>query len=74
MNMNEKRCPVGECRELLTYSIDKDKCRGCTLCAKKCPAGAISGALKLPHEIDRDVCIKCGQCVTLCRFGAITVR
>ncbi|MBP3481606.1 MAG: NADH-quinone oxidoreductase subunit NuoF [Clostridia bacterium] len=73
-HINEKRCPVGECRELLTYSIDKDKCRGCTLCAKKCPAGAISGAVKLPHEIDRDVCIKCGQCVTLCRFGAITVR
>lgn len=73
-HINEKRCPVGECRELLTYSIDKDKCRGCTLCAKKCPAGAISGTLKSPHEIDRDVCIKCGQCVTLCRFGAIKVR
>lgn len=73
-HINEKRCPVGECRELLTYSIDKDECRGCTLCAKKCPAGAISGTLKSPHEIDRDVCIKCGQCVTLCRFGAIKVR
>ena len=73
-HINEKRCPVGECRELLTYSIEKDECRGCTLCAKKCPAGAISGTLKSPHEIDRDVCIKCGQCVTLCRFGAIKVR
>ncbi len=73
-HINEKRCPVGECRELLTYSIDEDECRGCTLCAKKCPAGAISGTLKSPHEIDRDVCIKCGQCVTLCRFGAIKVR
>ena len=73
-HINEKRCPVGECRELLTYSIDKDECRGCTLCAKKCPAGEISGTLKSPHEIDRDVCIKCGQCVTLCRFGAIKVR
>ena len=56
-HINEKRCPVGECRELLTYSIEKDECRGCTLCAKKCPAGAISGTLKSPHEIDRDVCI-----------------
>lgn len=73
-HINEKRCPVGECRDLLTYSIDKEKCRGCTLCAKKCPAKAISGEVKKPHEIDSDVCIKCGQCVTLCRFGAISVR
>lgn len=73
-HINEKRCPVGECRDLLTYSIDPDKCRGCTLCAKKCPAGAISGEVKNPHVIDPDKCIKCGQCITLCRFGAITVR
>lgn len=73
-HINEKRCPVGECRDLLTYSIEKDKCRGCTLCAKKCPAGAISGEVKNPHVIDQDKCIKCGQCITLCRFGAITVR
>ena len=73
-HINEKRCPVGECRDLLTYSIEKDKCRGCTLCAKKCPAGAISGEVKNPHVIDADKCIKCGQCITLCRFGAITVR
>ena len=73
-HINEKRCPVGECRDLLTYSIDPDKCRGCTLCAKKCPAGAISGEVKNPHVIDQDKCIKCGQCITLCRFGAITVR
>lgn len=73
-HINEKRCPVGECRDLLTYSIEQDKCRGCTLCAKKCPAGAISGEVKNPHVIDADKCIKCGQCITLCRFGAITVR
>lgn len=73
-HINEKRCPVGECRDLLTYSIEQDKCRGCTLCAKKCPAGAISGEVKKPHVIDPDKCIKCGQCITLCRFGAITVR
>ena len=73
-HIKEKRCPVGECRDLLTYTIDKDKCRGCTLCAKKCPAKAISGEVKKPHEIDKEVCIKCGQCVTLCRFGAISVR
>lgn len=70
----EKRCPVGECAALVTYTIDKDKCKGCTLCAKKCPVSAITGELKSPHEIDADKCIKCGQCKTLCRFDAIFVR
>lgn len=73
-HISEKRCPVGECRDLLTYSIESDKCRGCTLCAKKCPAKAISGEPKNAHIINSDMCIKCGQCATLCRFGAITVR
>ena len=73
-HINEKRCPVGECADLITYEILTDKCRGCTLCAKKCPVDAISGALKTPHTIDTDKCIKCGQCITLCRFDAIIKR
>ncbi len=68
------RCPAKECTGLLTYSIDPDKCRGCTLCAKKCPVHAISGKVKEPHVIDADVCIRCNQCRTVCRFGAVSVE
>ena len=73
-HINEKKCPAKECVELLTYSIDADKCKGCTLCAKKCPAKAISGEVKAAHIIDSDICIRCGQCVNSCRFGAIIVE
>ena len=73
-HINEKRCPAGECAALRTYVIDKDKCKGCTLCAKKCPVNAISGTVKEAHIIDTDKCIKCGQCKDVCRFGAVEVR
>ncbi len=73
-HINEKKCPAKECVELLTYSIDADKCKGCTLCAKKCPAKAISGEVKKAHLIDSDICIRCGQCLNSCRFGAIIVE
>lgn len=70
-HINEKKCPAHECTNLITYSINKDKCKGCTLCAKKCPASAITGTLKTPHTIETDKCIKCGQCRTVCKFGAV---
>ncbi len=73
-HIKEKKCPAKECVDLLTYSIDADKCKGCTLCAKKCPAKAISGDVKKAHIIDENICIRCGQCVNSCRFGAIIVE
>lgn len=72
-HINDKKCPAKSCPDLLEYTIDADKCRGCTLCAKKCPANAISGEVKSAHKIDRDKCIKCGSCVSVCRFGAVKV-
>ena len=67
----EKRCPAGVCKALLKYEIDPSKCKGCTLCARNCPVGAIDGAVREPHRIDPDKCIKCGLCASNCRFGAI---
>lgn len=70
-HINDKKCPAGECSSLIEYSIDKDKCKGCTLCAKNCPVGAISGEVKSAHTIDINKCIKCGKCIATCRFGAV---
>ena len=70
-HINEKNCPAHECTNLISYEIEKSACKGCTLCAKKCPVGAIEGALKMPHIIEQDKCIKCGQCKTVCKFGAV---
>ena len=71
-HVKEKRCPAGVCKALLSYSIDPEKCRGCTLCARNCPAGCISGKVKEPHVIDQSKCLKCGACMDNCRFGAIS--
>ena len=70
----EKRCPAGVCKALLSYAIDPEKCRGCSLCARNCPAGAISGQVRSPFVIDNKKCIKCGACEASCKFGAIGKR
>ncbi len=73
-HIKEKRCPAGHCQALLEYYIEPDKCRGCTLCARQCPAGCISGKVKEPHVIDTKKCIKCGACMSACKFGAVIKR
>ncbi len=70
----DKKCPAGVCKALLSYSIVEDKCKGCTLCSRKCPVGAISGSVKTPHTIDTTKCIKCGVCMDSCKFGAIVKK
>ena len=70
-HIKEKRCPAHHCQKLLNYVIS-DKCRGCTLCSKICPAGAISGEVRKQHVIDTSKCLKCGACIEKCRFGAIS--
>jgi len=67
----ERRCPAGACKELLHYRIDPEKCKGCTMCARVCPADAIMGAPKSPHYIVEDKCIACGSCLETCRLGAV---
>ncbi|HBL83802.1 MAG: NADH dehydrogenase [Clostridiales bacterium GWF2_38_85] len=67
----EKRCPAGVCKNLVSYEIVADKCKGCTACRRACPVGAISGEVKQSHIIDKNKCIKCGVCVTKCKFDAI---
>ncbi len=67
----DKKCPAGVCKNLIGYTINKDKCKGCSLCAKKCPVDAISGQIKSPYTIDQSKCIKCGLCYDSCKFAAI---
>ena len=70
-HIKDKTCPAGVCKALMKYEIIPAKCKGCTLCARNCPVGAISGTVKQPHTIDQDKCIKCGLCMRNCKFGAI---
>ena len=68
----DHKCPAGQCKAFAKPEIDPEKCKGCTVCAKKCPVGAITGTLRNPHRIDPDKCIKCGACKAACKFGAIS--
>ena len=70
-HVTQKKCPAGQCKALARPEIDPLKCKGCTLCARACPVGAISGEVRKPHSIDPDKCIKCGACAAACKFGAI---
>ena len=67
----DKKCPAVVCSELVSYQIDKEKCIGCTACARRCPVHAIKGEAKNPHEINLEVCVRCGVCSETCKFGAV---
>ncbi|WP_299577127.1 NADH-quinone oxidoreductase subunit NuoF [uncultured Sunxiuqinia sp.] len=72
-HVNDSHCPAGQCKALLQYQIDDEKCTGCTLCFRICPVGAISGEKRSPHYIDQSLCIKCGACFEKCKFNAIKI-
>lgn len=73
-HIKDKKCPAGVCKALKTYTIDADKCKGCTKCARNCPVGAIEGKVKEAHKIDQSKCIKCGACASNCPFKAIVLN
>ncbi len=73
-HIKDHKCPAGVCKPLFHYEIDEDACNGCTLCAKKCPEGAITGEKKKLHELDQEKCIKCGICYDACKFDAVLVK
>jgi NADH-quinone oxidoreductase subunit F len=73
-HIEEKRCPAGVCKALISYQIDPEKCQGCLICLRNCPVGAITGDKKQVHVIDQEKCNKCGTCLEVCpsRFGAVS--
>jgi NADH:ubiquinone oxidoreductase subunit F (NADH-binding)/Pyruvate/2-oxoacid:ferredoxin oxidoreductase delta subunit/(2Fe-2S) ferredoxin len=70
-HIHDKRCPAGVCKDLITYTIIEEFCKGCGMCLRVCPSGAIVGEKKKPHKIIPDICIKCGACFEVCKFKAI---
>ena len=72
-HVKDQKCPAGQCKSLVKYTIDDEKCNGCTLCFRNCPVGAITGEKRTPHYIDNSICIKCGVCYEKCKFDAISV-
>ena len=73
-HIRDKKCPSGVCKPLFHYEIDEEACNGCTLCAKQCPEGAITGEKKKPHNLNMEKCIKCGICYDACKFDAILIK
>ena len=72
-HVRDHKCPAGQCKSLVKYNIDNEKCTGCTLCFRNCPVGAITGEKRSPHFIDNAICIKCGVCYDKCKFDAVSV-
>ncbi|TVR93602.1 MAG: NADH-quinone oxidoreductase subunit NuoF [Spirochaetaceae bacterium] len=72
-HIDDETCPAGVCKDLMKYSIDAEKCIGCTVCARKCPVACIDGKSKELHVIDQERCIKCGACVAACKFDAVLI-
>jgi len=75
-HINDKKCPARQCKALVTYRIDPEKCRGCGTCARKCPAKCITGEKKKPHVINQELCLKCGICFEACpsKYQAVSVE
>ena len=73
-HIKDKKCPAKNCKALITFTIDSEKCKSCGLCAKKCPVSVISGSKKEPYSIDQEGCIKCGNCLEVCPFDAVLVE
>ena len=72
-HVKDHKCPAGQCKSLVKYTIDDEKCTGCTLCFRNCPVGAITGEKRSPHAIDNTICIKCGVCYEKCKFDAVSI-